>query len=94
MWKRNRLKIGFIYGTFDHLAPSELEHLEKAHNDCDRLVIAIRSDAQSSKLNQDQRTRAYVLASMVFSDAVLVCDDATPDSLVANLQPDIVFQSR
>jgi D-beta-D-heptose 7-phosphate kinase/D-beta-D-heptose 1-phosphate adenosyltransferase len=90
MWKRNRLKVGLIFGTFDQLAPEDLEHLEKSHGHCDRLVIALRSDAQARNAKQDQRTRAYVLAALVFSDAVLVCDDPTPEALVAALQPDVV----
>jgi len=90
MWKRSRLKVGFISGVFSNLAPSDLERLEKARNACDRLVIAVRKDPSA---NQDQPTRAYVLASMVFSDAIVVSDDPTTDALLTSLQPDLVFPS-
>jgi D-beta-D-heptose 7-phosphate kinase/D-beta-D-heptose 1-phosphate adenosyltransferase len=88
MWKRSRLKVGFIFGVFSNLAPADLESLEKARNACDRLVIGVRKDPSAS---QDQPTRAYVLASMVFSDAIVVCDDPTADALLSALQPDLVF---
>jgi D-beta-D-heptose 7-phosphate kinase/D-beta-D-heptose 1-phosphate adenosyltransferase len=95
MWRRMGLKIGFIFGTFDTLLPADLELLEKARAACDRLVVALQSDASLAqygalKSGQDQRTRAYVVASMVFSDAVLICDDDTPDKLLALIQPDTV----
>ena len=90
MWKRSRLKVGFISGVFSNLAPSDLERLERARNTCDRLVIGVRKDASAT---QDQPTRAYVLASMVFSDAIVVSDDPTPDALITALQPDLVFPS-
>ncbi len=96
MWRRMRLKIGFVFGAFDQLTPDELAALEKARAECDRLVIALKSDAAlaqfgSRPARQDQRTRAYVLSSMVFSDAVVICDDETPEKLVAALQPDSIL---
>ena len=96
MWRRMRLKIGFVFGAFDMLTPDDLSGLEKARADCDRLVIALWSDAAivragSPPPKQDQRTRAYVLAMMVFSDAVIICDDATPEKLIEDLHPDRMF---
>jgi len=95
MWKRARLKMGFVFGTFDMLSPDDLEALEKARASCDRLVIALRSDAVIRQAGdaapmQDQRSRAYVMASMVFSDAVIICEDATPEKLISALHPDVV----
>jgi D-beta-D-heptose 7-phosphate kinase/D-beta-D-heptose 1-phosphate adenosyltransferase len=91
MWRRMGLKIGLIYGTFDVLTPADLEMLEKARAACDRLVIVLRSDSVSQPAaQQDQRTRAYVLASMVFSDAVIICEDKNPDILLSALRPDVI----
>lgn len=96
MWRRMRLKIGFIFGNFDTLTPADLELLEKARGECDRLVIGVQSDNALGGIGmpqaaQDQRTRAYVLASMVFSDAVIICDDETPQKLLSALLPDVVL---
>lgn len=95
MWRRMRLKIGFVSGIFDRLTPDDLAFLEKSRAECDRLVIALQSDSAllqfgQAEPRQDQRTRAYVLASMVFSDAVIICDDETPQKLLSALQPDVV----
>lgn len=95
MWRRMGLRIGFVFGIFDRLEPEDLILLEKLRGECDRLIIALKSDtaiAHSAvqQVKQDQRTRAYVLSSMVFSDAVVICDDETPEKLVAMLKPDVV----
>ena len=91
MWRRMGLKIGFVYGTFDMLSPDDLVMLERTRAGCDRLVIAIRSDSSLQPApQQDQRTRAYVLASMVFSDAVIISEDKNPDALLSALRPDVV----
>jgi D-beta-D-heptose 7-phosphate kinase/D-beta-D-heptose 1-phosphate adenosyltransferase len=95
MWRRMGLKIGLVFGTFDMLAPGDLELLEKARSGCDRLVIALQSDVALRRgglpePRQDQRTRAYVLASMVFSDAVIIFEEESPQCLLAALHPDTV----
>jgi D-beta-D-heptose 7-phosphate kinase/D-beta-D-heptose 1-phosphate adenosyltransferase len=87
MWKRNGLKVGFVFGVFDEIRASDLELLEKARNGCDRLVVAVQK-GESAK--QDQRTRAYVLSSMVFADVVLVTDDSNGEALIGSLKPDVV----
>jgi D-beta-D-heptose 7-phosphate kinase/D-beta-D-heptose 1-phosphate adenosyltransferase len=74
----------------------DLTLLEKAHGYCERLVIVVRSDSALQRAGlkasvQDQRSRAYVLASMVFSDAVVVCDEQTVDKLLSTLRPDVVL---
>lgn len=95
MWKRMGLKIGFVFGTFDALLPEDLARLEQARAGCDRLIVALQSDASLAlagalKPRQDQRTRAYVISATVFSDAVIICDDQAPDKLLSMLQPSVV----
>jgi D-beta-D-heptose 7-phosphate kinase/D-beta-D-heptose 1-phosphate adenosyltransferase len=89
MWRRMGLRIGFVFGVFDGLSPADLELLEKARAGCDRLVVALQSDSSLAnsaalKPSQNQRTRAYVLSS------IIICDDESPDKLLAMLQPDLV----
>ena len=73
LWERNGLKVGYVSGTFDQLTPADLRNLELARHGCDRLLVTIQTDA-AFQTSQDQRTRAYVLASLVFTDAVLISD--------------------
>jgi D-beta-D-heptose 7-phosphate kinase/D-beta-D-heptose 1-phosphate adenosyltransferase len=90
MWKRRCLRVAFVFGVFDEIGPDQLASLEKARAGCDRLVIAVRKEEAAK---QDQRTRAYVLAAMVFSDAVVVTDEPNPDGLVRLLEPDLMAES-
>lgn len=95
MWRRMGLKIGFILGECDGLSPNDLTILEKARSRCDRLVIALHSDAAMREAGcaepkQEQRIRAYVLASTVFSDAVVISDEVTPEGFIQSLKPDFI----
>jgi bifunctional ADP-heptose synthase (sugar kinase/adenylyltransferase) len=64
--------------------------LEKARAHCDRLVVGLESEG-APKAVQDQAARAYVLASLVFSDAVVICDAPQVDRLLATIIPDVVL---
>jgi D-beta-D-heptose 7-phosphate kinase/D-beta-D-heptose 1-phosphate adenosyltransferase len=95
IWKQMKWRIGLVVGVFDQISIKDLELLEKARGCCERLVIALLSDTalRNAGLNapvQDQRSRAYALASMVFSDAVVICDQQTVDNLLSTLLPDAV----
>jgi D-beta-D-heptose 7-phosphate kinase/D-beta-D-heptose 1-phosphate adenosyltransferase len=95
LWKRMGFRVGLVFGSFDQLSPNDLALLEKARSNCDRLVIAVQSDiavtASGAKTPvQDQATRAYVLASTVFSDAVVVCRDETLEAAVSNIDSSAV----
>lgn len=97
IWKRMGFRVGLVLGVFDQITPADLTLLEKARSHCDRLVIALRSDLAlaSSGANepvQDQTTRAYVLASTVFSDAVVVCHNQTIELLASALNPNLIVR--
>jgi D-beta-D-heptose 7-phosphate kinase/D-beta-D-heptose 1-phosphate adenosyltransferase len=96
IWKQMKLRIGLVFGVFDQVSVDDLTLLEKARGYCERLVIAVQSDSALQQAGvkapvQDQRSRAYVLASMVFSDAVVVCDEQTVDKLLSTLRPDVTI---
>jgi D-beta-D-heptose 7-phosphate kinase/D-beta-D-heptose 1-phosphate adenosyltransferase len=90
MWKRMGLRIGFVFGLFDRISQADLMLLEKARTHCDRLVVGLESDSAAAAV-QDQAVRAYVLASLVFSDAVVICDAPHVDHLLATIIPDVVL---
>jgi D-beta-D-heptose 7-phosphate kinase/D-beta-D-heptose 1-phosphate adenosyltransferase len=90
MWKRMGLRIGFVFGLFDRISQGDLMLLEKARTHCDRLVVGLESDSVAAAV-QDQAVRAYVLASLVFSDAVVICDAPRVDHLLATIIPDLVL---
>jgi D-beta-D-heptose 7-phosphate kinase/D-beta-D-heptose 1-phosphate adenosyltransferase len=96
IWKQMKLRIGLVFGVFDQISVDDLTLLEKARGYCEKLVIAVQSDSALQHAGvkapvQDQHSRAYVLASMVFSDAVVVCDEQTVDKLLSTLRPDVTI---
>jgi len=97
-WRRNGLKIGFTNGCFDLLHPGHVSLLKQARAACDRLVVALNSDASVQKLKgagrpvQNEDARAAVLASLASVDLVVVFDEETPLSLIEAMRPDVLVK--
>jgi D-beta-D-heptose 7-phosphate kinase/D-beta-D-heptose 1-phosphate adenosyltransferase len=93
-WRQRKLRVGVVVGAFGQISMENLAALGKARQYCDRLLVLLQSDStlQPAKVvspGQDEHTRAYVLASMVFSDAVVVCDEQTSVKLLSTVLPDV-----
>jgi D-beta-D-heptose 7-phosphate kinase/D-beta-D-heptose 1-phosphate adenosyltransferase len=92
-WKSGGLRVGFTNGC---LHCGHLSSLFQAKEHCDRLVVAVNSDASVRRLKgpgrpiQDQRTRTLVLAGLEIVDAVVVFDEDTALPLVQEIRPDVV----
>ena len=62
------------------------------------MVVGVNSDASVRKLKgvtrpvQDELSRAHLLASMFFVDAVVIFDEDTPYVLIKTLQPDVLVK--
>ncbi|MGB3625288.1 MAG: PfkB family carbohydrate kinase, partial [Henriciella sp.] len=54
-WKSDGLNVGFTNGCFDILHPGHLKLLEEARENCDRLVVAINTDASVRRLKGENR---------------------------------------
>ncbi len=97
-WQGRGLKVGFTNGCFDLLHPGHLSLLEAARGACDRLIVAINSDASVRRLKgperpvQDEASRAMVLAALEIVDLVVVFDEDTPVSLLEFLRPDVLIK--
>jgi len=97
-WRRSRLKIGFTNGCFDLLHPGHLSLLAQARARCDRLVVAVNSDASVKRLKgltrpvQDLAARSAVLASLTSVDLVVPFEEDTPLDLIARLRPDVLVK--
>jgi len=97
-WRRSRLKIGFTNGCFDLLHPGHVSLLDQAKAVCDRLIVAINSDASVVRLKgpdrpvQNQDARAAVLSSLAAVDLVLVFDADTPVELIEAIRPDVLVK--
>lgn len=95
-WQAQGLRVGFTNGCFDCLHCGHLSSLFQAKEHCDRLVVAVNSDASVRRLKgptrpvQDERTRTLVLAGLEIVDAVTVFDEETALSVVEALRPDVI----
>ncbi|MBO7482465.1 MAG: bifunctional heptose 7-phosphate kinase/heptose 1-phosphate adenyltransferase, partial [Kiritimatiellae bacterium] len=95
-WQAEGLRVGFTNGCFDCLHCGHLSSLFQAKEHCDRLVVAVNSDASVRRLKgptrpvQDERTRTLVLAGLEIVDAVTVFDEETALPVVEALRPDVV----
>ena len=98
MWREQGLRVGFTNGCFDIIHPGHIGLLEQAAAHCDRLIVAINSDASVQRLKgptrpvQNGNARAKVLGAMHVVDAVVVFDEDTPLELIATLQPDLLVK--
>jgi D-beta-D-heptose 7-phosphate kinase/D-beta-D-heptose 1-phosphate adenosyltransferase len=97
-WAKAGLKVGFANGCFDLIHPGHVTLLRQAAEACDRLIVAINSDASVSALKgptrpvQGEEARAQVLNAVKGVDMVVVFSDPTPLALVQALQPDVIVK--
>jgi D-beta-D-heptose 7-phosphate kinase/D-beta-D-heptose 1-phosphate adenosyltransferase len=97
-WQDDGLTVGFANGCFDLMHPGHVALLQKAREQCDRLVVAINSDASVNRLKgagrpiQDQSSRAAVIAALRSVDLVTLFDENTPLELIKALRPDVLIK--
>jgi D-beta-D-heptose 7-phosphate kinase/D-beta-D-heptose 1-phosphate adenosyltransferase len=97
-WARAGLRVGFANGCFDLLHPGHVSLLRQAAAACDRLIVAINSDASVSRLKgpsrplQSAEARADVLAALKGVDAVIQFEEDTPLRVITALQPDLLVK--
>jgi rfaE bifunctional protein nucleotidyltransferase chain/domain len=97
-WKAHNKKIVFTNGCFDILHRGHIEYLINAKELGDILIIGLNSDNSVKKLKgdnrpiNDQMSRALILASLMFVDAVVIFDEETPLNLIKMVNPDILVK--
>ncbi len=93
-WKAHGLRVGFTNGCFDLLHPGHVELLRLARGACDRLVVALNTDASVKRLKgqsrpvQNEHARSVVVAAIQSVDLVILFNDDTPMALIETLRPD------
>ncbi|RZJ77055.1 MAG: D-glycero-beta-D-manno-heptose 1-phosphate adenylyltransferase, partial [Brevundimonas sp.] len=97
-WRRQGLKVGFTNGCFDILHRGHVAYLAQARSWCDRLVVALNTDASVRRLKGDGRpvndldSRAVVIGGLASVDRVTSFDDPTPVRLIERLRPDVLIK--
>ncbi|MBB2202049.1 D-glycero-beta-D-manno-heptose-7-phosphate kinase [Gluconacetobacter tumulisoli] len=97
-WKAQGLRVGFTNGCFDILHPGHVGLLAAARAGCDRLVVALNTDASVARLKGPDRPvntlrdRATVMMGIRHVDAVVAFDEDTPLNLIRLLLPDVLVK--
>jgi D-beta-D-heptose 7-phosphate kinase/D-beta-D-heptose 1-phosphate adenosyltransferase len=97
-WHRRGLKVGFANGCFDLIHPGHVRLLSEARAACDRLIVALNTDASVKRLKgpsrplQNEMARATVMASMAPVDLVTLFDEDTPLEMIQALRPDVLVK--
>lgn len=97
-WRRQGLSVGVTNGCFDLVHPGHASLIRQAAAGCDRLVVALNTDASVKRLKgpsrpvQTETARADVVGSLKGVAAVVLFDEDTPLRLIAALQPDLLVK--
>ncbi len=91
-------RIGFTCGSFDLLHAGHVQYLGAARALCDRLIVAVNSDASVSRYKNPlrpivpERQRMYVVAGLASVDVVTLLEDDRPLSLLLRWKPDLYIK--
>ncbi len=91
-------KIVFTNGCFDIIHRGHIEYLAKASMLGNFLIVGLNTDISVSKLKgpnrpiQDEESRAIILASLQFVNAVVLFSEETPLNLIKTIKPDILVK--
>jgi rfaE bifunctional protein nucleotidyltransferase chain/domain len=91
-------RLVFTNGVFDILHVGHVRYLDAARALGDALVVAINSDASVRELKgpgrplMNETERAEILAALRATSYVIVFDDVSPRTLIAELLPDVLVK--
>ena len=97
-WRAMGLSVGFANGCFDLIHPGHVSLLSQARAGCDRLIVALNTDASVRRLKgptrpvQNEDARAIVMASLAPVDMVVLFDEDTPLEMIRALRPDVLIK--
>ncbi len=97
-WRDQGLTVGVANGCFDLLHPGHVALIRAASGSCDRLIMALNSDASVRRLKgpsrplQDERSRAEVIGALKGVALVVLFEEDTPLALIEALQPDVLVK--
>lgn len=97
-WRTLGDKIVFTNGCFDILHQGHVHLLSTCTEFGDRLVVGLNADVSVKRLKgnsrpvNDELSRAIILASLQFVDAVVLFFEDTPENLIHYLHPDVLVK--
>ena len=95
-WRKKGDTIVFTNGCFDIIHRGHIEVLARTADLGDKLILGLNSDSSVKKIKgntrpiNDEKSRAIVLSSLKFVDAVIIFNEETPYKLIHKINPDIL----
>ena len=96
VWRNNGEQIVFTNGCFDLLHRGHIEVLANTADLGDKLIVGLNSDSSIQNLKGknrpiiDENSRAILLASLQFTDAIILFSEDTPSHIIKTILPDIL----
>jgi rfaE bifunctional protein nucleotidyltransferase chain/domain len=90
--------ITFTNGCFDILHEGHIYSLSQAAAEADFLIVGVNADASVKKLKgegrpvNNEQSRAFLLASLLMVDAVIIFEEDTPLNLINVVLPDVLVK--
>jgi rfaE bifunctional protein nucleotidyltransferase chain/domain len=97
-WRMLGDKIVFTNGCFDILHEGHIHVLSSALSFGDRLIVGLNADESVNRLKgptrpvNSEQSRAALLAALLYTDAVIIFPENTPENLIHLLRPDVLVK--
>lgn len=97
-WRLIGKTIAFTNGCFDILHQGHIASLTEAAEHGDILVVGLNADSSIKGFKgpgrpiNNEEARAFLLASLVMVDAVVLFSEATPRDLIVAIKPDVLVK--
>ena len=98
-WKEQKLTIGFTSGSFDLIHAGHISYLEKAKQQCDKLIVAINTNDSIKNYKNphrpiiDEKQRINILRALKFVDEVFLFDELNNKENILSLKPNFYFKA-
>lgn len=98
IWRLLSKKIVFTNGVFDILHQGHIHTFTEAASFGDILIVGVNADDSVKRLKGAMRpvngelSRAYLVASLIMVDAVIIFSEDTPKELITTIQPDVLVK--
>lgn len=97
-WRRMGDRMVFTNGCFDILHAGHLHLLSGCAALGERVIVGVNSDASVKRLKGESRpvnseqNRMHLLAANIFTDAVILFSEDTPENLIQAIKPDVLVK--
>ncbi len=97
-WRFKNEIIVFTNGCFDILHRGHVEYLAQAAALGTKLIVGLNTDSSVRKLKgknrpvNNEKARALLLASLLFTDKIVFFSEDTPLELIRFIQPDVLVK--